>query len=115
MLKQDLGSHGESLAAEFLVAKGYKITCMNYRCSMGEIDIIATHAEFIIFVEVKTRMGGQVSPLISLTRAKQKRIRKLATWYLSEASEYSLQPRFDVVGISIINDQAEIDHIENAF
>lgn len=115
MLRKDLGNQGEALAAQYLSAKGYQFVTKNYRCSIGEIDLIFKVDEYLVFVEVKTRKGGQVSPLISLTKAKQNRIRKIALWYLSETNETSMQPRFDVVGITMIHGETEIDHIENAF
>lgn len=49
------GAAGEVLAARFLRSKGYTILVSNYRTRFGEIDIIAVDAQYIAFVEVKTR------------------------------------------------------------
>ena len=49
------GVNGETIAAKFLVKKGYDIVALNYRCRYGEVDIIAEKDEYIVFAEVKTR------------------------------------------------------------
>lgn len=50
---------GENLATEFLQKKGYKILERNFRKKYGEIDIVATHKEFLVFIEVKTRTSTE--------------------------------------------------------
>lgn len=113
-----LGRIGEEKAAAYLKQKGYCVRETNYRCRSGEIDIVAQKAEYIIFIEVKTRLAGSeaISPLISVTRAKQQRIRRLGEIYLNHRKMTGFQPRFDVIGITF-RDAAhfELEHLENAF
>ena len=54
-VRHELGSDGEAEACEFLKKIGYKIVEKNYRCKIGEIDIVANEGDELVFVEVKTR------------------------------------------------------------
>ena len=113
-----IGKIGEEKAAAYLTKKGYRIRERNYRCRSGEIDIVAEQAEYIVFVEVKSRIlsAEKVNPLISVTRAKQNRIRKLGEIFLNHRRIDGFQPRFDVIGITFADESRfELEHIENAF
>jgi len=84
----------------------------------GEIDIVAQKSEFIVFIEVKSRIAGEksINPLISVTRTKRNRIRRLGEIYLNHRKVEGYQPRFDVIGITFTSElQFELEHIENAF
>lgn len=112
------GARGEKVAADFLKTKGFKIIERNFRCKHGEIDLIATKDEYLVFVEVKSRQASkqQVSPLISVTKAKQEKLKLLGSYFLQVKKIASRQPRFDVVGITFQPDyQFVLEHIENAF
>jgi len=115
---QQLGRLGEKTATGFLIEKGYRILQKNYRCKIGEIDIIAVQNEYIVFVEVKSRFLGKdrINPLISVTKAKQKRIRTIGSLYLAQNNIIHQQPRFDVIAITFeSNTRYSLEHIENAF
>lgn len=116
--RRQLGAKGEQAAVGFLENKGYLIKERNYRCRHGEIDIIALYEEYLIFVEVKARCVGkvQVDPLISLTKAKCRRLHLLGRIYRQSKKLWLKQPRFDVIGITFHNKtKYTIQHIENAF
>ena len=67
-----LGRWGEQQVAEDLRRKGWKIAAMNYRCRMGEIDVIAEKRTYLAFVEVKLRKNdGYGRPAEAVTRSKQ--------------------------------------------
>lgn len=112
-----LGVKGESQAASYLAKKSYRILNRNFRCKLGEIDIVAENDEFLVFVEVKSRSDrSNVSPLISLTSKKRIKLRQLAEFYISKFEMYHKQPRIDVVGVTFFNDGTfYLEHIENAF
>jgi putative endonuclease len=57
-----LGERGENVAAKFLRGKGYKILLRNFRCDLGEVDIIARDGRTLVFVEVKTRAYDDTTP-----------------------------------------------------
>ncbi len=113
-----LGRLGEEVAAEFLQKKGYRIRDRNYRCRIGEIDLIADKKEYLVFVEVKSRYfsNRMVNPLISITQKKRHKLRQLGQMYLVQHNIRSRQPRFDVIAIIFKSDeQYSLEHIENAF
>jgi len=113
------GAAGEVLAARFLRDKGYTVVSSNFRCRQGEIDIIATHGDYIVFVEVKTRQeNAMYAPREAVTAAKQRRLLQTAAIYLSRFPA-DLQPRFDVVEVITKKSDpmkiAEINHVMGAY
>ena len=113
MNKRQIGENYERKAADFLETKGYEILQSNYRCRIGEIDLIARDGGYLVFVEVKyraTNQGG--SPLQAVNWKKQRTICKVADYYLLVHNITRETPcRFDVIGIQ----QDEIVHVEHAF
>jgi putative endonuclease len=110
------GRWGEAEAAEYLRRMGYSIVGMNYRCRMGEIDVIAENRKYLVFCEVKLRRSPDFAQAREyVTAAKQARLRTAAALWLSQ-NETEKQPRFDVVEIYAPDDKNfSINHIENAF
>lgn len=117
--KDDLGRRGEDLAAEYLSGRGLVVLARNWRCVEGELDIVATDgAGTVVFCEVKTRSGlGFGSPVEAVTRAKRRRIRRLAfLWLASVKPRGWPRTRFDVIGILLGDGVApQIDHVAGAF
>jgi len=110
------GNQGEDLAAQALEKRGYKIVARNFRARFGEIDIIATHGQTLVFVEVKTRHGQSFgSPKGAVGRAKQQKICLAAMEYLSATGQQSAPARFDVVAITSGKNAVEMEIIQNAF
>ena len=100
-----LGLYGEELACKYLQAKGYVILERNFRCRrFGEIDIVASKAGVLSFIEVKTRCSSRYGkPAEAVTLAKQRKIYRVAQYYLQCAGLTSRIPvlSFDVVEIII--------------
>ena len=114
-----LGTWGEGLAAEYLRKKHYTIVAVNYRCRMGEIDLIAENKRFLLFVEVKLRKSADFACAREFVdRRKQERIKTTAMLYLSQF-ETDKQPRFDVIEIyapdGMQTRRPKINHLEDAF
>lgn len=94
------GARGEQLAAEFLTDAGYDILERNWRCPLGEIDIIARHHDTVVFVEVKTRSGtGFGHPFEAVTREKVRRLRRLVGAWCAETTPRPRRMRIDIIGI----------------
>ncbi|MGI6262092.1 MAG: YraN family protein [Acutalibacteraceae bacterium] len=109
------GELGEKLACVYLKRKGYTILCRNYHSRWGEIDIIARAGAYIVFAEVKTRAPDAIAPPEeSVGTAKRRRILRTAQQYLSFFPQ-KLQPRFDVLALTMEGNGARVKHYENAF
>lgn len=110
-----LGIRGEKIAIKMFQDKGYKILETNWRFSKAEIDIIATIGDILVIAEVKTRTNQVYgNPEEFVTMAKQKLLIKAANAFIEEQNSDS-ETRFDVVGITINNNDHEIIHHEDAF
>jgi len=115
--EQSLGNQGEQIAQRFLLEKGYTIRDIQWRCKMGEIDIVAFHQGSLIFVEVKTCRGTQPEiAFANLTPKKRKRLIAAAYAYLSSHNIEEIAWQIDAIGIAISgNDKPIIEHVEDAF
>ena len=110
------GKEGEKIAAAFLKKNGYRISEINFRCILGEIDIIARDKDEIVFIEVKTRKSGELGyPEQAVGIRKQKKMSQLALWYLQKKNIPDACARFDVVAITMLPSGNEIKLIKNAF
>ena len=114
-----MGAWGEALAADYLQRKKYKIVASGYRCRFGEIDLIVSNREYLVFVEVKLRKSNRfASAMEYVDFHKQNRIRTTAELFLSQ-NPTALQPRFDVIEIyapqGVESLKPEIHHLEDAF
>lgn len=114
-----LGAWGEATAAAYLRRKRYRIEAAGFRCRYGEIDLIATNRQYLVFVEVKLRKSDRFASAKDFVDVfKQDRLRTTAEFYLSKYPT-NLQPRFDVIEIyapdGIQTTNPEIIHLEDAF
>ncbi len=111
-----LGKEGERVAERYLQKKGYKLVERNYRCKVGELDLIVLDRGVVVFVEVKTRTGrGFGSPLEAVEFRKQRKMIQAAQFFLAEKGLQQRDARFDVVGVSWPGREPIVEHIENAF
>ena len=118
MTKQrlELGELGEKLALKKLKALGYKKITQNYRCALGEVDLIARDNDTLVFVEIKTRRGKSVGYAKEAVDARKRRqLSKVALAYMKSNDCYGVKARFDVVAVSLAKDNPRIVVIKNAF
>ena len=114
--RQTLGKYGEDLAAEYLEKHGYRIIEKNFKARYGEIDIIVSKNDQLIFVEVKTRIGKNYGiPEEAVTRKKIREIIKTSQYYSLLHSALSQNLRIDVIAIELNPDRSirDLRHIEN--
>lgn len=96
-----LGRRGEDRAVAYLRTCGYQILERNFRCRLGELDIIAREGDTLAFVEVRTRSHGrQGSALEAVSPTKQRQVARVASYYLTSRRLEAATCRFDVVGIT---------------
>lgn len=114
MYKGNRGYQYEIVAQRYLRSKGYRINEINYICRFGEIDIIASKDNYIVFFEVKARKNTDFGlPREYVTPTKIKKIIITAKYYMLKKQLDDIKCRFDV--IEIIYDKKIINHLENAF
>lgn len=116
--RQALGRLGEDVAANYLEKCGLKIITRNYRCRAGEIDIVAMDRRVLVFVEVRSRRGGDFGlPQESIIWRKRAKVRQVATYYVKSQGLGEVDTRFDVVAIRFgPNDRiVALEYIKNAF
>ncbi|HVT42062.1 MAG TPA: YraN family protein [Acidimicrobiales bacterium] len=95
-----VGRDGEDQAAAHYRARGYAVLERNWRCAVGEIDLICARGETLVICEVKARSRTATGhPLEAVTVAKQRRLRRLAAVYLVGQRTYWAEIRFDVVSV----------------
>jgi len=114
--RSTLGQAGEEAAARHLESRGLRILERNYRCPLGEIDLVAGDGPWLVIVEVKTRSGTRFGrPAEAVTPTKQARLRRLACHYLSERRPGPRQVRFDVIEVLGRPGAFAISHLADAF
>ena len=112
----DLGKLGEELAVRKIKSLGYKRITRNYRCPLGEVDLIAKDGDCLVFIEIKTRKGkslGYVKEAID--KRKKRQLSKVALAYMKSMNCCDVESRFDVVAVSLKEGKEQIEVIKNAF
>ena len=119
--RQELGARGEGLARGMYEDMGFSVVAQNYRCRIGEIDLICVKEKLLVFCEVKSRRSLAFGiPAEAVDAKKIRHIRLVASWYLSQKmcinrlyNDFDM--RFDIVEAVFVGDEHELNHIENAF
>lgn len=117
IMTRELGQLGEELAVDLLKAKGYIILERNFRCKLGEIDIIARDKDTLVFLEVRSKSSsGFGVPQESVNYKKQRTIRRVAEYYLIKNKLQNDFCRFDVIAVTWQNNSTpKIEIIKDAF
>jgi putative endonuclease len=111
--KDAVGRYGERVAERFLVEAGLVVLDRNWRCPLGEIDIVARDGDCLVVCEVKTRSSTAFGhPLEALSVAKVARLRKLAYAWVEAQGVRPKQVRIDLVAVlRVPSGAAEISHL----
>lgn len=116
---QSVGAYGERVAVAYLLSAGYTVLDRNWRCRYGEVDVVASLGETVVFVEVKCRRSTTFGPpAVAVTPLKAERIRAVASLWLAErvVPERGVPVRFDVVAVTRpLSGAAVVEHLEGAF
>lgn len=115
---KEIGNLGEFLAANYLCSIGYTIIKKNFRCKIGEIDIIAKNRNTICFIEVKTRSSRNYGePCEAVNYFKKIKIYRTAYIYIQKNNLYGYDIRFDIIEIMLSSNRKNynINIIKNAF
>jgi len=111
-----LGRTGEDLALEKVTMLGYKPVIRNYRCPLGEVDLIARDGDTLVFIEIKTRKSKPIAYAKEAVDARKRRqLSKVALAYMKSNKCHEVKARFDVVAVSLIGETPQVELIKNAF
>jgi putative endonuclease len=111
-----LGELGEKLALKRIKRLGYKLVAKNYRCPLGEIDLIAKDGDCLVFIEIKTRRNSSTgNAKEALQQRKRRQISRVALYYMKANGCCDIEARFDVIAVNIRGGKEEIELIQDAF
>lgn len=119
----EIGQIGEDLALNFLIGRGLRVVCRNFKVAIGrnskgvavsgEIDLVMTDGDYLVFVEVKTRTSTEfATPESSVTKRKQRQISRTARIYRRLMKLRGVPYRFDVV--AVVLDESGDPRIEHS-
>lgn len=111
-----IGARGEDAAADAYRRHGYRIVARNWRCRIGELDLVAERRGVLVFCEVKSRRGGALGVgYEAVTRRKQAKLRSLAEAFLKGTGSRPQAIRFDVASVAVRGERATVELFEDAF
>jgi putative endonuclease len=97
--RREYGMSAEQVACQMLTAEGFVIVERNFRCRLGELDIVAHENGVLVFVEVRSRSHARFGAAMVLP-AKQRQVTRVASMYLALRKPSAHRMRFDVVIIT---------------
>lgn len=113
-ITQQIGAVAEEYACKYLRKQGLKLVARNFRCKLGEIDLIMQDNNELVFVEVRCRKNNNFGTSAeSVTYSKQKKLLRAAEYYLSQLHDANKLCRFDVIAIT--SESNTLEWIKNAF
>jgi len=108
-----LGAYGEALAARHLTEQGMVVLDRNWRCDLGEVDLVLREGRILVVCEVKTRSSlAYGTPIEAVTEQKAARLRRLAARWLADHEVHPDEVRIDIVGVLVPpSGPVEVDHV----
>lgn len=111
----DLGKLGEDYAVKYILKKGYKLVARNWAFQKKELDIIATHNNMLVVIEVKSRSTEFFEhPSDAVDLRKMKNIAQATQAYV-DFKNIDLEVRFDIISVIKSGASFKLEHIEDAF
>jgi putative endonuclease len=111
------GAIGEGAALQAYRRRGYRLVARNWRCPLGELDLVLERGDLLVVCEVKARRGlGFGEGWEAVDARKRRKIRSVTTAFLVATGARSASVRFDVASVLIaIDGSAEVEVFEDAF
>ena len=111
-----IGAHGEDAAADAYRRRGYRVVARNWRCQLGELDLVVERRGVLVFCEVKSRRGSAYGGgFEAVTWRKQAKLRALAELFLRSWGSRPLSVRFDVASVALRGRTSAVEVFEDAF
>jgi putative endonuclease len=117
-VRGDVGRTGEEAALSTYRSRGYRLLAKNWRCRLGELDLVLARRDTVVVCEVKARRGSALGgPHEAVTPRKQERLRRLAEAFLADYPRMrAAQVRFDVASVLLLAGERPLVHVyEDAF
>ena len=116
MARGSIGSHGEDAAADAYRRRGYQVIARNWRCGLGEVDLIVERRGVLVFCEVKSRRDGAYGGgFEAVTWRKRAKLRALAQAFLQGSGSHPHAIRFDVASVDVRGPRSTVEVFEDAF
>jgi putative endonuclease len=113
---EGIGPRGEDAAADAYRRRGYRIVARNWRCRIGELDLVMERRGVLVFCEVKSRRGRAFGVgHEAVTWRKQAKLRSLAEAFLQATGSRPLTVRFDVASVAVRGERSAVELFEDAF
>lgn len=110
------GRIGEEATAALYRGRGFDVIVRNWRCDLGEIDVVARRGRLLVFCEVKTRSGDRFGGgFDAVTAVKRSKLRRLAETFLLQERPTFDSVRFDVASVLVSGTRADVELYEDAF
>lgn len=100
--RASVGERGEDATAALYERRGYRVVARNWRCAIGELDVVASRGDVLVFCEVKSRTGGGFGGgFDAVTQKKQRKLRAVAEAFLGSSHARPRTIRFDVASVRV--------------
>jgi putative endonuclease len=110
------GRAGEDAAADVYRRRGFRVLARNWRCPIGELDLVLERDRLLVFCEVKTRTGASFGGgYEAVTWSKRRKLRSLAEAFLAAMDRRHREVRFDVASVWLGPRRADVEVFEDAF
>jgi putative endonuclease len=110
------GRLGEDAALDAYLHRGLALVARNWRCRIGELDLVVARGDLLVFCEVKTRRGsGFGGGYEAVTGRKRAKVRAVAEAFLRTSGARPSAIRFDVASVSLGPRGPEVELFEDAF
>jgi putative endonuclease len=115
--RPDTGRVGEAATETRYIRRGFRVAARNWRCGIGELDLVLVRGDLLVICEVKTRRGGRFGAGFDAVDARKRRkLRSLGEAFLQQHSFGPIAVRFDVASVRLRPDgSTEVDVFEDAF
>lgn len=115
-IERDTGGLGEDATLNAYLGRGYRLVARNWRCRIGELDLVLERAGMLVFCEVKTRRGvAYGGGYEAVTARKRAKVRALAEAFLQASGSAPREIRFDVASVALGPRGAEVELFQDAF
>ena len=116
LTRSELGALGEEAVAARYTARGYHVLARNWRCGVGEIDLVAARGSLLVVCEVKSRRGSAFGGgYEAVAWRKQRTLRRLAEAFVADRQLARMTVRFDVASVMVGPSSSSVEVFEDAF